>query len=171
MSDSDTFTRSDETSRVGMAIFLGAWAMMFCALLFAYFDVRLHAPIWPPPGDPRPPRDVPALATLVLFTASFTLRRARTKSDSLRSPIIMNLVFLALQLLVWRDLYRAGLRASSPFGAVFWTLTIFHGAHIVVATIGLALCSMLRNKLHNWTLFQHALLLSWLLIFVSVYLV
>ena len=165
------FTRSRrQTSFVGFAIFMGAWAMMLFALLFAYADVRLHAPGWPPAGEPLPPRDVPALATLVLATASFTLERARRRGDaSVRSPVVLDLLFLALQSLVWWQLWTAGLRVSSLPGSIFWTLTVFHAAHIIVAMLGLVLGA--RERRRYWALFQHALFVAWLLIFVTVYLV
>ena len=38
---------------VGMAVFLGACAMLFAALLFAYAVVRAQASAWPPPGRRR----------------------------------------------------------------------------------------------------------------------
>jgi heme/copper-type cytochrome/quinol oxidase subunit 3 len=180
MSQSRTSTRSHETtSFVGMAIFMGAWSMMLLALLFAYADVRLHAGAWPPAGEPLPPRDVPSLATLVLATASFTLERARRSHlPSLRAPLIMALLFLALQTMVWLQLHSAGLHAASPFGTVFWTLTIFHGVHVAIAIVGLlSLYAYSRSdqrfwtRLRNWAIFWHGLFLAWLIIFVTVYLV
>lgn len=180
MSESSAFTRSRATtSFVGMAIFMGGWSMMLLALLFAYADVRLHAGAWPPAGEPLPPRDLPSLATLVLATASFTLERARRlRLPSLRTPLVMALLFLALQTLVWLQLHRAGLHADTPFGTVFWTLTIFHGLHVVVAIIGLvSLYAYTRSdqrfwtRLRNWAIFWHGLFVAWLIIFVTVYLV
>lgn len=180
MSDSDVFTkRRATTSFVGMAIFMGGWAMMLLALLFAYADVRMHSAGWPPAGEPLPPRDLPALATLVLFTASFTLERARRKHErSLRAPLIMGVTFLALQSIVWLSLYRQGLAASSLFGSVFWTLTIFHALHVMAALIGLGSLYAYKasderfwTRLRNWAIFWHGLFVAWLLIFVTVYLV
>ena len=43
----------ETTAYIGMVIFLGAWAMMFGALFFAYGMVRARAMCWPPP-DPEP---------------------------------------------------------------------------------------------------------------------
>ena len=52
----------DTTSFVGMAIFLGAWAMTFAGLFFAYFDVRIAAKTWPEPGVAlKPPVPQPQL--------------------------------------------------------------------------------------------------------------
>jgi heme/copper-type cytochrome/quinol oxidase subunit 3 len=176
-----------------MAIFMGGWSMMLLALLFAYADVRLQAPAWPPAGEPLPPRDLPSLATLVLGAASLALERARRRrAPSLATPLLLALVFLALQLLVWTRLYHEGLEACSPFGTVFWTLTLFHGAHVAVAILGLlvtfahvavAILGLLvtfaykrsdqrfGTRLRNWAIFWHGLFAAWLVIFVAVYLV
>jgi heme/copper-type cytochrome/quinol oxidase subunit 3 len=180
MSDSRLYTRSRATtSFVGMAIFMGGWSMMLLALLFAYADVRLQASTWPPAGEPLPPRDLPSLATLVLLGASLMLERARRQPrPKLGAPIALALVFLGLQMIVWLQLQRAGLHASSTFGSVFWTLTIFHGLHIAIAIIGLGVTyaytrsdQHFQTRLRNWAIFWHGLFVAWILIFVGVYLV
>jgi cytochrome c oxidase subunit 3 len=171
MSQPDTFTQSrSTTSFVGMAIFMGAWAMMLAALLFAYFDVRLQASQWPPAGEPRLPHDVPALATFVLFSASYTLERARRRGQwSPRSPVMLGLAFLLLQAFVWWQMARQGLHATSPFGAAFFTITIFHALHVGVAMLGLSLARS-DNARRNWRIFWHGLGVAWIVIFVAVYL-
>jgi heme/copper-type cytochrome/quinol oxidase subunit 3 len=167
------------TSFVGMAVFMGGWSMMLLALLFAYADVRVQAPAWPPPGEPLPPRDLPALATVVLLGASLALERARRRPRlSLSAPIGLLLLFLGLQMIVWVQLQRAGLHAASSFGSVFWTLTIFHGLHVLIVIVGLIVSyaysrsdQQFQTRLRNWAIFWHGLFVAWLLIYVGVYLV
>jgi cytochrome c oxidase subunit 3 len=162
-----------------MAIFMGGWSMMLLALLFAYTDVRLQAAVWPPPGEPVPPHGLPALATLVLLGASLALERARRQPrPALAAPIALALVFLGLQMVVWAQLHRAGLHATSTLGSAFWTLTIFHGLHVVIAILGLTVSyaytrsdQHFQTRLRNWAIFWHGLFVAWILIFVGVYLV
>ena len=75
------------TSALGMTIFLASWAMMFCALFFAYGYTRTRASEWPPPELPRLPLALPAFNTVVLLASSVTfawglrvLRRGRVAS-------------------------------------------------------------------------------------------
>jgi heme/copper-type cytochrome/quinol oxidase subunit 3 len=179
MSDPSPFTPSRQTtSLVGMIIFMGGWSMMLLALIFAYADVRLHADAWPPAGEPPLPRALPSLATVALLAASLTLEYARRRRQaSLRAPLLLGLAFLGLQTLVWLRLHREGLRAASPLGSVFWTLTLFHALHVVVALIGLSSLYAYSAKdqhfwtrLRNWAIFWHGLFAAWLAIFVAVYL-
>ncbi|HVU52691.1 MAG TPA: hypothetical protein VHL80_18550, partial [Polyangia bacterium] len=44
-------SREEATATIGMAIFLGAVAMLFAALFFAYAVMRAQAPAWPPAGQ------------------------------------------------------------------------------------------------------------------------
>jgi cytochrome c oxidase subunit 3 len=122
------------TARVGMAIFLGALAMMFAALLLAYAIVRARAPAWPPTGTPPLPRGVLACNTLLLVTASLALRRGRAGA-----ALALGAAFLVAQALVWRGLAAAGLGpASGIYGSVFFALSGFHALHVLGGLVALA---------------------------------
>jgi cytochrome c oxidase subunit 3 len=121
------------TARVGMAIFLGALAMMFAALLLAYAIVRAQAPAWPPAGTPPLPRGVLACNTLLLVAASVALRRARAGV-----ALALGAAFLVAQGLVWRGLAAAGLGpASGIYGSVFFALSGFHALHVLGGLVAL----------------------------------
>jgi cytochrome c oxidase subunit 3 len=175
MTDPNAYTRSRAaTSFVGMAVFLGGWAMMFAALFFAYCDVRLSSAAWPPAGEPRAPLALPSLATLALAGASLALARAnRARAPSLAPPLALGAAFLALQSLVWLRLAAAGLRASSLYGSVFWTVTLFHALHVLIGLMGLMLLNATKphfqTRLRNWTLYWHGVGIVWLVMFATVY--
>ena len=61
--------RARRDASVGMVVFLGACAMLFAALLFAYAVVRAQAPAWPPPGTPPFPRGAAAINGLLLIAS------------------------------------------------------------------------------------------------------
>jgi cytochrome c oxidase subunit 3 len=122
------------TARVGMAIFLGALAMMFAALLLAYAIVRAQAPAWPPAGTPPLPRGVLACNTLLLVAASVALHRRRVGV-----ALALGAAFLVAQALVWRGLAAAGLGpASGIYGSVFFALSGFHALHVLGGLVALA---------------------------------
>lgn len=183
--------KEDFTSSLGMIIFLGSWAMMFCALFFAYGFARARAVDWPPAGMPKLPILLPGFNTLVLLGSSATfirglkeLRRGdkRAFTFMVGATMALGLLFLALQVTVWRQLADAGLHVTSGiYGSVVYALTTLHAAHVAVGLIVLlvVLIRALRGRYteHNHinvrlcAMFWHFVDVVWVLMFVSLYLV
>src|SRR6185295_55525 len=59
--------------RLAMVFFLSAETMLFGAFVSGFFVLRLAAPQWPPPLQPRLPVFVTGLNTFVLMTSSAAL--------------------------------------------------------------------------------------------------
>jgi len=148
--------RADATAGVGMAIFLGAIAMLFAALFFAYAVMRAQAPAWPPAGQTPLPRGALGLNTLVLLAASLALRGARAAAGrgaeavarrrSL-SALALGVGFLVAQIVVWRALVRAGAGpASGIYGSVFFAISGFHALHVVGGIAALALLVLVPGR-------------------------
>jgi cytochrome c oxidase subunit III len=176
------------TSFVGMAIFLGAWTMTFFALFFAYADMRLTAGMWPD-GPIRAPLLLPSLNTILILASSVTLilgmRAIRAAEPAafvrwLWASLILGAGFLSLQVLSWTQLVEMGLRwDSGRYGSVFYTLTVFHGLHVLVGLVGLlslvpgALAGRYSVASHtsvrNWSMFWHFVDVIWVVMFVTVY--
>lgn len=181
--------RNDATAWIGMLIFLGSWAMMFAALFFSYGILRARMDVWPPPGTPPLPRLLPAANTMVIAVSSVALERAlfsarRGKLASVLPGILAALVlgtlFVALQLLLWTGLWKAGLRPSDgPYASIFYALTAVHAAHVAVGLLGLVYCAFragagaftpVRNVgLRLWTAYWHFVGGVWLLLFLTVF--
>jgi cytochrome c oxidase subunit 3 len=182
--------REDFTSVIGMMIALGAWAMMFGALFFMYAGMRSHALMWPPPGVPRLPIGLPAVNTAVLLASSGafslglrSLRKGERRALSawLAAAAALGTTFLALQVVVWRDVWASGLQPSTgAYGSVFYGLTALHAAH-VAAGILVILFVLVRSLLGKYTehnvmpvrlpaMFWHFVDAVWVLMFVSLYL-
>jgi cytochrome c oxidase subunit 3 len=180
----------DVTTYIGMVIFLGGWAMCFAGLFFVYAVMRFEAMgAWPPPGDLRLPIAQPAVNTAILTASSFTMILAIRAARSVRPgaikiwlgvTFVLGAAFLALQFVVWRRVYLAGLHADTDsYGSVFYGLTCFHALHVAVGLIGLLtlLPRALRNGFstqnHNsirmWAMYWHFVDVIWLLMFASVY--
>lgn len=181
------------TAFVGMVVFLGAWAMMFAALFFSYFEIRVQAMSWPPPGENALPLVLPALNTVLLVATSAFLwvsyRSARRTAVGAYRPwtsrglllaLLLGSAFLTLQLTMWRRLYLGGLRPDSGiFGSVFYTLTVFHALHVFVGLVAL-LVLWLRARhgryhdehntaLRLWGMYFHFVDVVWVLMFFTVY--
>ena len=181
--------REEITSQLGMLIFLGSWAMMFAALFFSYGFSRTRAVTWPPPGAPPLPLLLPGVNTLVLLASSFTFSRALAelrrgeRGSFLRMVGVtfgLGALFLALQLVVFRQVAASGLSMSDGlYGAVFYAFTAFHGLHVAVGlgVLGWVLHGALRGRIseHNTvavrvcTMFWHFVDAVWVLMFLTIY--
>lgn len=177
------------TSSLGMLIFLGSWAMMFAALFFAYGYARSKSIMWPPPGMPALPVALPAVNTAVLFASSLTFAhgvREMGKGRKAMLPrmvavtLVLGVLFLGLQLLVFKQVAAAGLSVSSGiYGGVFYAFTAFHALHVAVGllVLGWVLFQSLRGRYteHNHTnvrlctMFWHFVDVVWALMFLTIY--
>jgi len=78
--------------------------------------------------------------TLVLLASSVTLEwsRRRHASVGLHATLLLGLLFIAGQLLAWRQLAAQGVfLASGPSGAFFYLFTALHAAHVLGGVGGL----------------------------------
>lgn len=164
--------------------------MFFAGLIFAFWVLRLAAPLWPPPFQPRLPVTVTGVNTLVLLASSLAMiaaGRALARSD--RRALVHRLgltaalggVFLLVQGYEWVRLLGFGLTVSSgTYGATFYTLIGTHAAHVVVAlawlgaALGLAMHGRLADgrtaPLRACALYWHFVVALWPILYVSVYL-
>jgi cytochrome c oxidase subunit III len=179
---------AERTAHVGMAVFLGSWAMLFIALFFAYALVRSRAPDWPPLEAPPLPRLLPGLNTLFIAASSAAvvravraqeLGRARAAAASLAGAASLGAIFLGLQTLVWTGLWRAGLVPSGgPYQSVFYAFTAFHALHVLVglAALGwlagraLSRAGAPRTDVRLWGWYWHFVGVVWAALYVTVYL-
>jgi cytochrome c oxidase subunit 3 len=181
--------RSDNTAYLGMLIFLGSWAMMFAGFFFAYGAVRFHTTSWPPRGVPALPKLLPAANTVILMASGLALQlgymriragKAHELSAGLFVSLLLGTLFLALQFYYWVQVYHAGLRPDmGPYPSVFYALTTFHAAHVLVGLGALAV--LLWKSLEGvysaprhlpvklWTMYWHFVDAVWLLMFATVY--
>ncbi len=175
---------------VATVFLIGGEIMFFAGLIFAFWVLRLAAPFWPPPLQPRLPVGVTGANTLVLLASSAAMiaaGRARARHD--RRALVRRLglsaalggTFLAVQGYEWAQLLRFGLSASAGvYGATFYTLIGTHAAHVVVALVWLGVAAALAARgrfadegtapLRACALYWHFVVALWPVLFVSVYL-
>jgi len=179
----------DVDALVGMAIFLGAWVMLFAALFFAYAVVRVQAGSeWPPFGAPRLPRAAAAFNTSLLAASGLLLRlglaRARRRGDPralrpwLWGAIVLGAAFLAAQIALWLAMRGRGLLPSSGvYGSVFFALTGFHALHVLGGLLALAALALRRARAAGASLraprltalYWDFIALVWLVMYVAIF--
>lgn len=186
--------------RYGMMLFIVSEVMFFVAWFWAYFDgffrvddveqpVRVEATggIWPPTGiEIFDPWHLPLFNTLLLLTSGTAVtwaHHAMLHND--RKGVVWGLIVtvaLGALFTVVQAIEYAGAGFSftgNIYGSTFVMATGFHGFHVLVGTIFLAICLILSLK-GNMTAerhlgfefaawYWHFVDAVWLFLFVCVY--
>ncbi len=125
-------------------LFLASEIMFFSGLIAAYIVLRNAAGSWPVVSHEL---NVPLVAanTFILLVSSLTMVRAYAAIQEgdqqglrrfLVATIVLGVIFLSVQAYEWVALINEGTTASSSlFGSVFFTLTGFHGLHVLGGVI------------------------------------
>ena len=188
--------------RYGMILFIISEVMFFSAWFWTFFkhaifpmtgDFGLEATAdaidgtWPPEGIVTfNPWDLPLINTLILLLSGTTLTWAHHELiDGKRSNLIWGLLATVLLGALF-TIFQAYEYAHAEFGfsgniygAAFFMATGFHGFHVIVGTIFLAVC-LLRARAGDFTPEQHVgfeaaawywhfVDVVWLFLFASVY--
>jgi heme/copper-type cytochrome/quinol oxidase subunit 3 len=180
-----------DNARLAMLFFLVAETMFFAGLISAFFVLRLGAPVWPPPLQPRLPVLITGLNTLVLLASSLAMIAAlravrrgdgRALVERLAATAALGALFLAVQGYEWARLIHYGLTVTSgAYGATFYTLIGIHAAHVLGAlswlTVALVLAARRRfadgriTMLRACATYWHFVVGLWPILYVAVYLV
>jgi heme/copper-type cytochrome/quinol oxidase subunit 3 len=177
-------------ARLGMWMLIASETMFFGGMVGAFLMLRLNAPTWPPPLQPRLPVEVTAVNTLVLLSSSWTLGRAlgavrrgdqRGLTTWLGRTALLGAVFLGVQGVEWLRLVRFGLTMSSgAYGATFYTLIGTHGVHVLGALVWLGLVRLAAGRgrytaldhvgVATCAMYWHFVVGLWPLLYILVYL-
>ncbi|WP_119167507.1 cytochrome c oxidase subunit 3 [Algihabitans albus] len=186
--------------RYGMLLFIASEVMFFAAFFWAYFDPALFPDeakqvartealggVWPPEGTVTfNPFTLPFMNTLVLLLSGCTVTWAhhalregdrRGMLQGLGLTVVLGLLFTGLQAYEY---------SHAPFGfaddvytSAFFMATGFHGFHVIVGTLFLAVCWFRAYKGHftkdhhfgfeaaAW--YWHFVDVVWLFLFVAIY--
>jgi len=168
------------TGSVGMMVFLGACAMLFAALLFAYAVMRSQTAAWPPPGTPPFPRGAAAMNGLMLIAAGFALRRAGVRGPAWAAGALgLGALFLLMQATLWGRLVSSHLGpGTGALGDAFFALSGFHALHVLGGLIAIAFLLRGRaptevrlRRLRLATVYMDFVAVVWAIVFVAVCLV
>ena len=161
--------------RYGMLMFIASEVMFFVAWFWAFFDASLftgeHIQYaraeftgghWPPKGiETFDPWHLPLLNTLILLTSGTTVTwahyalinndRAGLK-QGLWLTVILGILFSVCQ--GYEYSHATFAFSGNIYGATFFMATGFHGFHVIIGTIFLAIC-LYRAYLGHFTPQQH----------------
>ncbi len=177
--------------RVAMLFLIAGEVMFFAGLVSGFFVLRMAAPLWPPPLQPRLPLLVTGFNTLVLLTSSLAMigaTRAMRARDGQRlvrgllAAALLGALFLAIQGYEWLRLIEYGLTVSTgAYASTFYTLIGAHAVHVVGALVwlGVTLTLAARGRfldgrtavLRACAIYWHFVVALWPVLYVSVYLV
>ncbi|MBE9604817.1 cytochrome c oxidase subunit 3 [Acetobacteraceae bacterium H6797] len=182
--------------RYGMMLFIASEVMFFVAFFWAYFHFALYPEhvsgaekaIWPPAGiHTFDPWHLPFLNTMILLLSGCTVtwaHHALIEGDrkgmlqGLALTVLLGFSFTFFQVVEY---------AAAPFPfagggvypSVFFLATGFHGFHVIVGTLFLAVCLYRAYKGHfspqrhfgfeaaAW--YWHFVDVVWLFLFVAIY--
>lgn len=178
--------------RIGMLLFICSEVMFFVAFFWAYFNAAL-APmeasghVWPPKNIiPFDPFHLPYFNTLILLLSGTTVTWAHhallenNRKDMLKGlgfTIALGLLFTSVQAIEYA--HAAFSFKDGIYPSTFFMATGFHGFHVIVGTLFLAVCWLraYRNEFtpnHHvgfeaaaW--YWHFVDVVWLFLFVSIY--
>ena len=178
--------------RYGMALFIASEVMFFVAWFWAYFDASLFPSefvgnVWPPKDiETFDPWDIPLINTLVLLLSGTTVTWAHHSLleddrkgfiQGLSLTVFLGACFTALQIY---EYHHATFSFSGHiYGATFYMATGFHGFHVLIGTIFLAVC-LWRGKLGHFNKdhhfgfeaaawYWHFVDVVWLFLFAAIY--
>lgn len=182
--------------RYGMVLFIASEVMFFVAFFWAYFHFALYpehvsgaaTAIWPPAGIKTfDPLHLPLLNTLILLLSGCTVTWAhhaiihgdnRTAVKGLALTVLLGLLFSGVQVYEYATAPFA-FSGGGIYSSTFFLATGFHGFHVIVGTIFLAVC-MGRAMAGHFTpekhfgfeaaaWYWHFVDVVWLFLFLSIY--
>jgi cytochrome c oxidase subunit 3 len=175
-----------DTTLLGPLLFIASEAMFFAGLFAAYFNTRVHYSVWPPEGiELEYPLAI--VITIILLSSSLTMQlavQAIKRGDRTRMmrllvvTFVMGAVFLIGQLYDYSTLNFT--ISSGVYGALFYTMTGFHGAHVAGGLVGIFVL-LLRGAAGQFSARHHSMVegvsaywhfvdLIWILLFSTLYL-
>lgn len=186
--------------RYGMIMFIASEVMFFVAWFWAYFDVAFYpggdiqvlrdaatGGVWPPESiETFDPWHIPFVNTLILLTSGTTVTWAhhalqhgdrKGLVQGLVLTVILGAIFTGFQ--VYEYAHATFAFSGNIYGATFYMATGFHGAHVLIGTIFLAVCLGRALKGHftekqhfgfeaaAW--YWHFVDVVWLFLFAAIY--
>jgi cytochrome c oxidase subunit 3 len=175
--------------RYGMALFIASEVMFFSAFFWAFFAASLYPVdgVWPPKGiHPFDPWELPFLNTLILLLSGTTVTWAHHSLlegnqkgliQGLTLTVLLGLSFTGVQ--AYEYAHAAFAFKDGIYPSTFFMATGFHGFHVIVGTIFLAVCLWRATQGHfkpdhhfgleaaAW--YWHFVDVVWLFLFVCIY--
>jgi heme/copper-type cytochrome/quinol oxidase subunit 3 len=177
-----------DKNRLGMMVFLASEVAFFGTLILAYIYFTSAETNGPNAANTLDPY-VTLIFTIALLASSFTLWRAQKSIEHgeqnglrmwLLATIVLGAIFIGGQGWEWSNLIRENVTiAGSLFGTTFFTLTGFHGLHVISGLIVLLVLLILAlagslnqaraQAVATVELYWHFVDVVWIVIFSLLY--
>uniref|UniRef100_UPI003002BB0A cytochrome c oxidase subunit III n=1 Tax=Limassolla fasciata TaxID=3019671 RepID=UPI003002BB0A len=180
------------TMKIGMMMFITSEVLFFLSFFWAFFHSSLSPSMeiglkWPPMGIISfNPMNIPLLNTMILLSSGITITWAHNAiinnnhSQSMQSMILTVILGMYFSMLQLYEYIEAPFSiADSVYGATFFLATGFHGLHVIIGTIFIAISMLRILNLHfsckhhvgfeasAW--YWHFVDVVWLFLYVSIY--
>ena len=170
----------------GMILLIVTEASLFAYLLFSYFYLGSMARgAWPPSGPPELRLALPNTVILLLSSAAMWWAESGVRQGrqgrlrlGLLLTLVLGIVFLAIQVVEYSN--KQFTPATDAYGSLFFTITGFHGAHVAVGLLMIAVVAVrawlghFSERRHlavtNVSWYWHFVDVVWLAVFTSLYL-
>jgi heme/copper-type cytochrome/quinol oxidase subunit 3 len=186
-----TSPRGLDANQVGVLVFVSSEAFFFLTLIVTY--VAYHGQYTAFPGPtPQQALNVPltTIFTLFLFSSSATMALATSRLGRgdvrgarlwLIGSVLLGATFLAGQLYEYAHLYQDSIQlGSNLWTSTFFTLTGFHGLHVLIGLIAISIVAGLIYPAENHvagaravegvSIYWHFVDAVWVVIYPVVYL-
>nr|QRG30034.1 cytochrome c oxidase subunit 3 [Emeia pseudosauteri] len=178
--------------RWGMILFITSEVLFFMSFFWSFFHSSLTPSIeigmiWPPKSIiPFNPIQIPLLNTTILISSGITVTWAHHSlmennyKQSIYSLLLTILLGIYFSMLQAYEYFESSFSiADSVYGSSFFLATGFHGIHVMIGTIFLAICLLRQKKNHFSSIhhfgfeaaawYWHFVDVVWLFLYISVY--
>lgn len=172
---------------IGMLLLIATDAAVFVCLLASYFFLQAGSTTWPPDGIKKPDLGLITINTFILWGSSIPIQWADSsirKGHRGRLAIGFALAFGMASLFLVLQGVEYTHKEFSPqtdvYGSLFYTITGFHGLHVLAAVIinGViqvrAWLGHFNQQRHlavrNAAIFWHFVDVIWVFVYASLYL-
>lgn len=169
----------------GMLVVIATEAALFAYLLFSYFYVAAQTRgAWPPGGAPRLDLAIPG--TVLLMAGSVTMwwgekgiraGRQRQLLLGLIASVLLAIAFVVVEGIEWA--HKDFTPASHAYGSLYFTVTGFHLAHVLVGVVMLVTLSVWATLGHFGrqrhstvsigVMYWHFVTAVWVAVFLTFY--
>jgi heme/copper-type cytochrome/quinol oxidase subunit 3 len=176
----------DKRGTAGMWLFMLTEASLFIMLFFSYFYLVVNGTRKTVEEAPKLHFALPMLGLLLVSSAVLHLGERHVKRGNygrgrilLVMTILIGLFFLLLQYFEYREHLKTLSPLANVYGSVFYTITSFHAAHLILGLLILGYALILprfepaewppHRPYHNAALYWHFVDLVWIFIVAILY--
>lgn len=181
-----TTVLDDRRGTAAMWLFILTEAALFILLFFSYFYLAQGGWRWPGEVPPKLRLALPMLGVLWISSAvlhwgekQVKARRYTRGRTGLIITIVLGLIFLVMQSFEYMDHLKTLTPMSDVYGSIFYTITTFHAAHLMMGLLMLIYVLCLprwepvdrtpHRPYHNAALYWHFVDFIWLWIIIFLY--